>query len=146
MKKIQINSSVKDGVLVTSRKYIADVIKSFEGQNIIISIEKRRKKRSNNQNSYYWSVIIPYIQEGFTNVFGEYFSIQECHEALKGRFLFKELINEESGELIRMPKSTTELTTVEMELYHDQIRLFATEFLSIEIPLPNSQTELFFNN
>jgi hypothetical protein len=49
MKRIQINSSVKDGKLATNRKYISDVIKSFEGQNIIISIEKRKKKRSNNQ-------------------------------------------------------------------------------------------------
>jgi hypothetical protein len=146
MKKIEINSKVENGQLIANRKAITDAIKSFEGNNIVITMEKRKKKRSNNQNSYYWSVIIPFMQQGFTDVFGEYFSIQECHEALKGRFLFKELINEESGEVIRMPKSTTELTTVEMELYHDQIRLFATEFLSIEIPLPNSQTEIFFNN
>jgi hypothetical protein len=144
MKRIQINSSVKDGVLATNRKYISDVIKTFEGSNIVITIEKRKKKRSNNQNSYYWSVIIPCMQDGFTNAFGEYFSIQECHEALKGRFLFKELINEENGEVIRMPKSTTELTTIEMELYHDQIRLFGTEFLGINIPLPDSQIEIDF--
>jgi predicted phage tail protein len=144
MKKISINSSVQNGILATNRKYIADVIKTFDGANIIITIEKRKKKRSNNQNSYYWSVIIPCMQDGFTNVFGEYFSIQECHEALKGRFLYKELINEENGEVIRMPKSTTELTTIEMELYHDQIRLFGTEFLGINIPLPDSQIEIDF--
>jgi hypothetical protein len=143
MKRVEINSSVKDGVLVTNRKYIADVIKTFEGQNIIISIEKRRKKRSNNQNAFYW-LVIDMMRDGFNNTLGENVGVQEVHEFLKNRFLFKEIVNENIGEVVKMPKSTTELSTIEFEEYLENIRAFGLEFLGITIPMPNEQITIDF--
>jgi hypothetical protein len=143
MKKISINSSVKDGQLVANRKAITDAIKSFEGKNIIISIEKRKKKRSNNQNSFYW-LVIDMMREGFNNTLGENVGVQEVHEFLKNRFLFKEIVNENIGEVVKMPKSTTELSTIEFEEYLDNIRSFGLEFLGITIPYPNDQVKLTF--
>jgi hypothetical protein len=143
MKKIQINSSVKDGVLATNRKHIADIIKSFNGENIVITIEKRKKKRSNNQNAFYW-LVIDIMRDGFNNTLGENVGVQEVHEFLKNRFLFKEIVNENIGEVVKMPKSTTELSTIEFEEYLDNIRAFGLEFLGITIPYPNDQVELTF--
>lgn len=141
MKKISINSKVIKGKLVTNRKFIEDTIKSFEGKEIVLTIEKKRKKRSNEQNAYYHGVIIPLCQDGFKNVFGEHFSAAEVHDYLKAKFLFKEVLNQNTGEIERFPKSTTENSTVEMEIYHDNIRAFASEFLGIEIPLPNENIQ-----
>jgi hypothetical protein len=143
MKRIEINTSVKDGILATNRKYISDVIKSFEGANIIITIEKRKKKRSNNQNAFYW-LVIDMMREGFNNTLGENVGVQEVHEFLKNRFLFKEIVNENIGEVVKMPKSTTELTTIEFEEYLDNIRAFGLEFLGITIPMPNEQIIIDF--
>jgi hypothetical protein len=77
------------------------------------------------------------MQTGFYNNLGEHVGIQEAHEFLKGRFLFREVVNQELGEVIKLSKSTTELSTIEWEEYMDSIRAFSTEFLGIQIPLPN---------
>jgi hypothetical protein len=58
--------------------------------------------------------------------------------------LFREVVNQELGEVIKLSKSTTELSTIEWEEYMDQIRTFATEFLNITIPLPNETLTIDF--
>jgi hypothetical protein len=135
--KIEIESKVLNGKLEKNRDLISEVIQSLEGKDIIITIEKKKKKRSNPQNSFYWSVVLPMMQTGFYNNLGEHVGIQEAHEFLKARFLFREVVNQELGEVIKLSKSTTELSTIEWEEYMDSIRAFSTEFLGIQIPLPN---------
>ena len=142
--KIEIESKVLNGKLETNRELLSDVIKSLEGKDIIITIEKKRKKRSNPQNAYYWGIVLPMMQTGFYNNLGEHVGIQEAHEFLKGRFLFREVVNQELGEVIKLSKSTTELSTIEWETYMDQIRAFSTEFLGINIPLPNDTLTIDF--
>jgi hypothetical protein len=142
--KIEIESKVVNGKLEKNRDLLSDVIQSLEGKDIIITIEKKKKKRSNPQNAYYWSVVLPMMQTGFYNNLGEHVGIQEAHEFLKGRFLFREVVNQELGEVIKLSKSTTELSTIEWEEYMDQIRTFATEFLNITIPLPNETLTIDF--
>ena len=144
MKKIEINSSVKDGILATNRKYISDVIKSFEGANIIITIEKRKKKRSNNQNAFYFGIVIPIMMDAFKDAWGEYYSAIEVHEALKSKYCYKEQINESTGEIIQIPSSTTNFSTIEWEEYIDKIRAFALEWFNVTIPMPNEQINFNF--
>jgi hypothetical protein len=142
--KVQIDSKVVNGKLEKNRDLISEVINSLEGKDIIITIEKKRRKRSNPQNAYYWGIVLPMMQTGFYNNLGEHVGIQEAHEFLKGRFLFREVVNQELGEVIKLSKSTTELSTIEWETYMDQIRAFATEFLNITIPLPNNTLTIDF--
>ena len=143
--KVEIESKVLNGKLEKNRDLISEVIQSLEGKDIVITIEKKkRKKRSNPQNSFYWSVVLPMMQTGFYNNLGEHVGIQEAHEFLKGRFLFREVVNQELGEVIKLSKSTTELSTIEWETYMDQIRAFSTEFLGIQIPLPNDTLTIDF--
>ncbi len=144
MKRIQINSSVKDGVLATNRKYISDVVKSFEGANIIITIEKRKKKRSNNQNAFYFGIVIPIMMDAFKDAWGEYYSATEVHEALKAKYCYKEQINESTGEILQIPSSTTNLSTIEWEEYIDKIRAFAFEWFNVSVPMPNEQITIDF--
>ena len=142
--KIEIESKVVNHKLEKNRDLISEVIQSLEGKDIIITIEKKRKKRSNPQNAYYWGIVLPMMQTGFYNNLGEHVGIQEAHEFLKNRFLFKEIVNENNAEIIKMPQSTTELSTIQFEEYLDKIREFATEFLSIQIPLPNDTLTIDF--
>ena len=142
--KIEIESKVLNGKLETNRELLSDVIKSLEGKDIIIIIEKRRKKRSNPQNSYYFGVVIPLMKQGFYNSLGEHVGTDEIHTFLKNRFLFKEIVNENNAEIIKMPQSTTELTTIQFEEYLDKIREFGLEFLNITIPLPNQELTIDF--
>ena len=51
--KIEIRSSVINGNLKRNREQIKQAIASFEGKEIIITIDKAKKTRSNNQNNFY---------------------------------------------------------------------------------------------
>ena len=124
--------------LVVKGKFKPDDSLSFklsfcklEGKRVCVSVKRESKKRSSSQNSYYWSVIIDLISEwtGYT--------AEETHEMLKWMFLRKQ-----RDGLPDTVRSTTELTTVEMEEYHEHIRQWAClQWKDSDkggyIPLPN---------
>ena len=88
-------------------------------------------------------MIVPLIQSGLEDVSGELRSKQDVHDFLKFNFNYNEIVNKTTGEIYREPKTTTTNSTTDMEVYHEEIRRFALEFLNVEIPLPNEELELF---
>jgi hypothetical protein len=99
-----------------------------------ISIKEQRI-RSLPQSKYYWGVCVEILsgELGYTK--------NETHEILKQLFLSEvKLIQTKEGiEEIRVPKSTTELDTVDMEKYLSDIRQWASLSLGIYIFLPNEE-------
>ena len=142
--KAQINSKIVNGKCTTNKASITKAFEQFEGKEITITIEKKRRKRSNEQNAYLWGCVYPLVKIGFFESYGEVFSIEEVHEILKMKFNSIVLANEETGEVIIAPKSTTKNSKFEQEQYHEQIRSFAKEWFNIHIPLPNE--EIFINS
>lgn len=140
--KYEINTKVINGNLSTTRKRIKEVLNSFEGKEITLTIQKKKKRRSNAQNAYYWGVVIPLMAEAVKNEWGELWSYEKCHEFFKMRFLFTERVNHDTGEIIKIPKSTTENTTSDQEDYHTEIRHFMFEYFNVTVPLPNEQIYL----
>ena len=137
MKKIQIQTSVVNGRFKRNRNIVLDAINSFEGKDLLITFEKLIKKRSNNQNAYYWGVLIPILQNCFREHWGEIWSKEKAHDFCKMQFNFIERINESTGEIVRVPKSTTENTTTAQEELHSEIRNFIFEWFDVNVPLPN---------
>ncbi len=93
-----------------------------------------RKDRSNNQNSYYWGVIISLLSEHTG------FSPDEMHEILKHKFLRRTLwVRTKHGtqEQSIIAQSTTRLTTKQFEEYQSQIRQWASMDLGVFLPEPN---------
>ena len=142
--KASVNSKVVDGKCATNKGSISKAFEQFEGREITITIEKKRRKRSNEQNAYLWGCVYPLVKLQFYETCGEVFTIEEVHEIMKMKFSSVELINEETGEVIIVPKSTTKNSKFEQEQYHEQIRNFAKEWFNIYIPLPNE--EIFINS
>ena len=142
MKKIEIITQVKDGNFIRNRRTIKKAVEQFEGKQVVLIIQQKRTQRTNNQNSYYWGCIIPLMKKGLEETTGEVFSNTEVHEWLKSQFNFKELINEDTGEIIKLPKSTSDNSTTEQEVFHEEIRRFALEWFNIIIPLPNEDLKL----
>jgi hypothetical protein len=140
--KIQIKSLVQNGLLKRNRTLITDAIKSFEGKEILIIFEKPKNKRSNPQNSYLWAVLYPITQQAIKNEWGEIWNIEKVHEFYKIQFNVIERVNEETGQIIKLPKSTTENTTTQQEEYHLQIREFLQEWFNITAPMPNEHLKL----
>ncbi len=87
------------------------------------------KSRSNNQNSYYWGVVIDLLAQETGN------ESSDIHEALKIKFLLKRI--DIFGNKIASVGSTADLTSLEFDGYIEKIRVWAAEFLKIIIPLPN---------
>jgi hypothetical protein len=142
MNKITITTDVQNGQIKRNRNLVLEAIQSFEGKTINITIERQTKKRSNNQNAYYHGVLIPILRNCIKDAWGEIWSNQKAHDFCKMQFNFKEKINEETGEIIRLPKSTTENTTTAQEEYHHEIRSFIKEWFSVDCPLPNEEITL----
>jgi len=144
MKKVTISTQVKNGTLATNRKKLSEIVASFEGKKIDITFERSRKKRSNEQNRYYWGVIIPMFQQGVNDCFGEIWDIKNTHEHLKSTFNREEKVNKKTAEVVQLLKSTSENSTIEMEEYHDKIREWMRENMDIICPLPNEELTLKF--
>jgi hypothetical protein len=138
----EIISEVKKGSLTRNRNLIKDAIATFEGKQIVIKIEKAKKKRSNPQNSYLWGVVVPIVQNTLKEV-GHTLTKEQTHDLMKLKFLKEILIVDEStGETIERIKSTTELSTSQMMDYFAGIREWIFDFFGVTIPEPNQDLTL----
>ena len=139
MKSVEIITDVKNGNLSRNRNIIKKAISNFEGKTITITIKLSKKTRSNNQNSYYWGVILPIWKDILFNEWGEIFSTDETHEFLKFNCNYIEKVNEATGEVVRVSKSTKDNSTTDQEMFHLNARQLALEMFNVEIPEPNEQ-------
>ena len=140
--KIEITTSIHNGLFKRNRNLVLSAIKSFEGKEVVITIDRLKKKRSNSQNAFYWGCLIPLMQGGAKDAWGEDWSINKAHKHLSKKFVFHESVNEKTSEVTQTPKSTTELTTTEWEVYVTEIRIYLLKDFDIDAPEPNQEITL----
>jgi hypothetical protein len=120
-------SAIKDssGFRVTNKEKYQAYVRGLKPGNYHVVIRKQERQRSNNQNKYYWSVVVGMIsaETGLTP--------DETHEALKMKFLPKH------HDLLPTVKSTTRLSTIEFQAYLAEITMWAAEFLGLVFPDPD---------
>ena len=63
--------------------------------------------------------------------------LRQAHEMFKTMFLYNEKVNDKTGEIVKTPKSSTENSTKEQEVYHEKCRQFLKEWFNVDVPLPN---------
>lgn len=144
--KIQIKTSVINGKLIRNRNLILEAINSYEGKDVLISFEKPKKQRSNQQNAFYWGIVIVIIKSCLKST-GNNLSDNDVHDLLRLKFLKETIsIKEETGEVIERVKSTTELTTSQFMDYIAEIQQFAAEYFDVIIPDPNENLTLNFED
>lgn len=146
--KIQIRTNVLKGKFKRNINQILDAVASFEGKACIFTIEKVKKTRSNNQNSFYWGVVLPIVQSGLKDATGEFRTSENIHYNILLKMFApeKEIVNIETGECITEKISSSEMTTSQFMDYIVEIQQWSAEFLNIDIPNPNEETTLNFNN
>lgn len=140
--KIEVTTSIHNGLFKRNRNTVLEAIKSFNGSDVVITIDKVKKKRSNNQNAFYWGVLIPLMQQGAKDTWGESWSVDKAHKHLSKLFVFHESVNIKTGLITQTPKSTTELTTTDWEVYVTEIRIYLLENFDIDAPEPNQEITL----
>jgi hypothetical protein len=138
----EIRSEVKNGTLTRNTNLIKDAIQTFEGMQIVIKIEKAKKKRSTQQNRFYYGVIIPIVQNCLKEA-GHILTNESTHDLIKLKFLKEALfVNEETGEVIERIKSTTELSTSQFMDLLAEINNFTFEYFGVTLPSPNDDLTL----
>src|SRR5690606_35147705 len=106
-------------------------LKRLKQTSYLIELKKYRDNRSNNQNAYYWGVVLKILSD-FTG-----FEPDEMHEVLKAKFIKPKQRELPNGEIVDLPVSTKDLNTEEFENYLGLVRRFADIELHCIIPLPN---------
>lgn len=132
---------VKDGMVkVPANQIRVDIPIYFsDGDRVDVIIRHSQKPRSNEQNRYYWGVVIPIIRRGLKDI-GEFWSYEDVHLALKMKFL---KVNYDFG--LDLTPSTTKLSSDAMTQYLENIRAWAWDNLKVSIPEPGEQVELKFS-
>lgn len=108
-----------------------------DGSNITISIQSRRKVRSLKQNDFYWGYFLQFEIDCFLEYWGELYDKKQVHDWNKQNFLGDVRAIESTGEIVRMPGSSKELSTAEFEVKLDDIRQWFSLNFEWEIPMPN---------
>jgi hypothetical protein len=123
-------TKIENGVILMTPS-LRDVIRKHEGRQVNIEIKRYypKKDRSNEQNRYMWGVVYRLLAD-YTG-----HSPEEIHEAMKYEFL----LSRESK--LKVPRSTADLSTIEMEDYLSRVREFASLELGVYIPEPNEYYE-----
>jgi hypothetical protein len=112
-----------------------DQLKKLKPVPYRVELKVDRDSRSNNQNRYYWGVVVKLLSEHTG------FSQGEMHYTLRHKFLsYTKVLS--NNERVQVVQSTTDLDTKEFEDYMEDIRRFAIQELDIEIPLPNECLEI----
>lgn len=124
---------VMHGELILSpaqKKTLNTYLQKHEGQDVRITLSQPTKGRSNHQNRYLWGVVYQIIaaETGHTT--------EEIHEYCKAMFLPRTHMML-AGHEVALTKSTTTLSTLEMEDYLAAVRAFAAQELGIVVPLPH---------
>ena len=145
--KIEIITSIENNIFKRNRNLVLNAIQYFNGKNVVISFSKVKKSRSNEQNRFYWGVVIPLIQNGLLEATGELRSADDIHyKILLPMFApINEIVNKDTGEIIIERLTSSDLTTTQFMEYIMEIQKWASEFLNIDIPNPNEETLLNFD-
>ena len=86
---------------------------------------------------------MPITAQCLTEAWGYKVSKEDAHNVLKTACNYREIVNESTGEICRIPETTTKMSTVDAEVYHENCRKWVFEWFGVDIPLPNEQMQLF---
>lgn len=103
--KQTINCHVTDGKPNNAKK-LNEAFRAFEGKDVVVTVEKRKSKRSDAQNKYYWSCIVQDEIDCIKQNWGEIWSKDDIHSFNKVYFFGDEKVNETTGEIFKVPKSS----------------------------------------
>jgi hypothetical protein len=126
---------VKDGKLtLDKRDGFQQYLHTLNGKRIELKLEKLKHPRTNSQNRYYWGVIVHEIAKHTGH------DPEQIHELLKLKFSPRRHFMSETIRHAGIPTSTTRLDTIAFVEYTEKCRMWANEFLGLQIPLPGEVT------
>ncbi len=132
---------------IVNRNTVGDFFRQHQvGTYTLIS--KSVNLRSLGQNSFYWYIVVPIVKKGLQGIgYDDIKSNEQAHEFLKNKFLKKYVHNRNNPEeVIELPGTTTDLTTVQFMAYIAEVQKFSAEWLGEIIPDPGQRPEIDYPN
>lgn len=143
--KFEYFSNVKDGKLQKNvSQTLAINLKQFEGKRVRIRLEQLKSTRSDQQNRYYWGVVVQYELDCFKERWGEIYTKEQVHDWNKANIFCTEVVEVSTGEIYKIPGTSVVRGKLVFEERMEQIRQFFKDKFEWEIPLPNEQIEANF--
>lgn len=128
---------------MSGKDWSAELMRMFPSMDLTITVEKRRKTRSTQQNRWYWGVCVPLIREKLIELGNDGLSNEDVHYFLKEKFLQGCDIILADGEIVKGEPTTTALSTSEAMDFYALIQKWSAEILDLLIPDPNEQLTAF---
>ena len=126
-----ISTNIKNGQPQFSqeqKKLISNFCTNKEGKNLYIAFSEKKFPRTLGQNGFYWKFL-----EILASEIGD--NSEDLHEELKEMFLPQDWrFDEETGQDIKLEKSTTRLSTTEFSKYIDRIIVWAQTYHGFVVP------------
>ena len=138
MKKITALGIIKEGKLaINSRKVFADDLTKAPNGKVKITVEKYYRKASSLQFGYLYAVVYPLSWIALNNHGYEFTELEQVDIFWKDLFATKNILNRETGEIMKLPFSKSEFKTVDEMAYCDKIREYCSEYYHTVIPDPD---------
>ena len=104
----------------------------LRGRHVWLVVERQEKKRSLNQNAWYWAAIVPAVQQHLSEARTLPLTKEQTHYVLASAF-----VGTEDTPLGPVPCKTSTLTTEQFSTYCERIRAHAAAEWGLPIPGPD---------
>jgi hypothetical protein len=127
-------ATIKQGKLhFDNLEQFKDYLRTFpDEKRVEVTVDKVKHPRSNQQNRYYHGVVVKLIAKHTG------YPVEDVHQALKTMFLTKDIWFNKRG--LTITGSSAALDTVAFVEYTEKCRVWANEFLGLNVPLPGEVT------
>ena len=122
---------------IPNRKVMEEDLRRLPKGNYTLTIEKYKKKASHSQFKWLYGAIYPQMLIALNEAGYEFTNVEEIDQFCKLMWASKDILNPETGELIRMPMNKREFMTIDHMGYVACIRKFAAEYLATTIEDPD---------
>lgn len=136
MKKQTFRAKIKDGVLTLQNKFaFNNAVKECPDGEYDLVLCRHYNKASNLQFGYLYGLVYPLsIQALIQSGEEEFKTVEQVDQYWKYKFANKEVLDRQTGEIMKLPLSKSEFKTIDEMAYCDQIRTFCAEWLDYHIP------------
>lgn len=131
---------VTGGVIAPDvRQDIAQAIKTIpNGKKVRITIAAYTKKRSKNQNDYWFAALDKYVVPKFRE-YGDNWSSWSVHEYVMNELGYQEVLTDPKGRLYVTRKHSKAFNTVQWEEFMERARAYLAQEHGILVKLPNEE-------
>lgn len=141
-KAIEFSGKVENGRLpLNVSEKIAAIIRKAEGKYVVITVAERKRRRSGQQNRYYWGCVVELVKDMLREE-GNMVDAEDTHHFLQEHVgKLKQVIVTKLGEVYYTIGSTARLSTMEFSNYIEAIRAWAIQY-GLDIPAPDEHYQL----